>query len=155
MEGTYAKVLVDGLQQRGIVGRIDERLSLSVPVSLPAEDAKARNTETSEGLADKVRHDAEIFSDDLRAAGAEDPHQPFSERGELEKLIATFDVAKEALATFLSDLHGEWETAFGEKSEKWQEGEAGQAARERIDTLAAWIDQIESVESPDISEIDE
>ena len=45
----------------------------------------------------------------------------------------------------LTDLRDELEEAWGEKSERWQDGEAGQAAREEIDKIAHAVDAIDSL----------
>lgn len=77
-----------------------------------------------------------------------------AERSELGKLITDFGKSKDALSAFLTDLHARWEGKFEDKSEGWQDGDAGQAAQERIDAVQSWLDDLGEVEVPDVSEIE-
>lgn len=76
-------------------------------------------------------------------------------RDEREDLAKLADKAREAL----SDLYGRveeillnMESEFGDKSERWQEGGAGQEARERIDSIEAWRDELPDPEFSDMPE---
>ena len=66
------------------------------------------------------------------------------ERAEGQKLFDAFDTAASELSQWLADLAEDWNGQFDEKSEKWQEGEAGEAARAKIDIIEAWIDAMPS-----------
>lgn len=68
-----------------------------------------------------------------------------TERKEIEALISALDEARAALSDKLSDLKAEWEEAFDERSERWQDSEAGEEAKERLDTLEGWVDEIEDL----------
>lgn len=64
------------------------------------------------------------------------------EAAEMQKLVDAYDVARSELSQVLIDLADEWESECGDESEKWQESDAGEAARERIDTVTGWADEI-------------
>lgn len=69
-----------------------------------------------------------------------------TEQAELRKLIDRVEDATGELAQWLDTLADEWRGEFDEKSEKWQEGEAGASVQERIDTIEAWRDQLTDCE---------
>ena len=69
---------------------------------------------------------------------------------QLDELVSAYEHARAALAEWLDELASEWEEEFNEKSEKWQEGEAGQAAQEHIDTVRSWFDELPEEPSIDV-----
>lgn len=60
----------------------------------------------------------------------------------LDSLIGAYGTAREALAEALDAIATDWEETIGDKSEKWQESEAGKEAQERADTIRAWFDEL-------------
>lgn len=58
----------------------------------------------------------------------------------LSKIHDTLSAAADAVTEIKDDLESEFE----DKSEKWQESEAGEAARQDIDNLENWIGEIEN-----------
>ena len=75
-----------------------------------------------------------------------------AEAKEFAKLESDFEVARDTLAEFVREKHSEWDDAFNEKSERWQEGEAGETARTKIDGISNYADEIENMETPDASD---
>lgn len=67
-------------------------------------------------------------------------------RGDLEAVIAEHDEAAQALRGLVEDIHREAEEEFDGKSERWQEGERGEAAREWIDNLDGYVTEIEDAD---------
>lgn len=65
-----------------------------------------------------------------------------AQKTELDNLAADFESARMALSEKLDEIASDWESEWSEKSERWQEGEAGQAAQEKIDQLRAYIDEL-------------
>ena len=63
---------------------------------------------------------------------------------ELQQFAELFEQARAALAERLDKIASEWEAEFYDKSERWQEGEAGQAAREKIGMARSWFDKMPS-----------
>jgi hypothetical protein len=61
---------------------------------------------------------------------------------ELDALAAAFEAAKIALYEKLDEIANDWESDFSDKSEKWQEGDAGSAVQERIDLIRSWADEL-------------
>lgn len=70
--------------------------------------------------------------------------------GELDTLVGTFESAKSALAEWLEQLAADWEADWDDKSERWQESERGQEARERVDQLRSWFDELPGEGEPNI-----
>jgi hypothetical protein len=60
----------------------------------------------------------------------------------LETLVEAYEMARGELSSFLADVQSDWQGDMDDKSEKWTEGEAGQEAQERLDTLTAWLDEM-------------
>lgn len=77
-----------------------------------------------------------------------------AERSELEKMIAAYDKARDELMARLREIADEWQGTFDEKSEGWQQGDAGQTAQDRITTLSEMADNIEGADVPDLSTLD-
>ncbi len=75
-----------------------------------------------------------------------------TEAATLEELLAQFDGAKEQLHSFLEEHRDAWQEQYDEKSERWQEGEAAEAASERIEILNTAIDELGTFEL-DLSDI--
>lgn len=69
------------------------------------------------------------------------------ERADLSELASTLETARDNLQTFLADLHSDWQSTFDERSEKWQEGEAGQAASQWLEQMQEWIDKLGDMET--------
>lgn len=69
---------------------------------------------------------------------------------ELNKLSIAFEEARSSLFSFLDETASEWEDEFSDKSERWQEGEAGQAAQEKIDLVRGWADEMPEEGTPSI-----
>jgi len=68
----------------------------------------------------------------------------------LNELHQKYEAAKQDLSELLDEIASEWEGEFSEKSEKWVEGEAGQAAQERIDMVRGWFDDMPAEGDPNI-----
>ena len=73
---------------------------------------------------------------------------------ELTSMVEAFDKAKDDLLLALRELKESWDEQYGEKTEKWQEGEAGQKASDRISNLDGIIDALDTIEAPDLSELE-
>jgi DNA anti-recombination protein RmuC len=78
-----------------------------------------------------------------------------AERSQLETLIAALDKARDELASHMREIADEWQSTFDEKSERWQEGDAGQAAQQRIETLTEMADDLTDSELPDLTTLEE
>lgn len=70
---------------------------------------------------------------------------------ELQKLLDAFDKARSDLSEWVDGLVAEWDDAINDRSEEWQDGEAGQAATERKDQLATLSDEIPESPMVDIA----
>jgi hypothetical protein len=68
----------------------------------------------------------------------------------LKKLVEDYETAADALRNRLDEIASDWESEHGEKSERWQEGEAGQAAQEKIELVRGWFDEMPGEETPAI-----
>jgi len=68
---------------------------------------------------------------------------------------ADLEARAEELHSFLNEVHDSMSAGFEEKSEKWQEGESGEAAREWIESLEEKCDELGNIEIPEIDEIPE
>lgn len=64
------------------------------------------------------------------------------EAAEIQKLVAAYEKDCQDLREALIAILDEWESDWSDKSKSWQESDRGQSAQDRIDTLAAWIDEI-------------
>ena len=62
-------------------------------------------------------------------------------RKSLTKILDTLDQAKSDLESLLSEEQKD----FDNRSEKWQEGEAGQEAQEKLDALQTAIDSLDDI----------
>lgn len=65
---------------------------------------------------------------------------------ELSEAIGAYENACSELSQMLTDILDEWQSEFDEKSEKWQESDAGQAAREKLELVQSWIDEMPNLE---------
>jgi hypothetical protein len=63
---------------------------------------------------------------------------------DLQALIDAYKNARSSLADRLDEIAADWESDFADKSEKWQEGEAGQIVLERIEMVRGWHDEFQS-----------
>ena len=68
----------------------------------------------------------------------------------LDKLSEAFERAKMALSEALDEIASDWESEIADKSDKWQESEAGQAAQERVDLVRGWFDEMPGEGEPAI-----
>lgn len=73
-----------------------------------------------------------------------------SQAAELNRLTASFEFARGALSEFLDSIASAWESEWEGKSERWQGGEGGQAAEEKINQLRMWIAELPSEGEPEI-----
>lgn len=71
-----------------------------------------------------------------------------AEAKELEQLSMDYEAARCALADRLDEIASEWETEWSEKSERWQEGEAGQLAQEKCEMVRSWHDEMPEEGTP-------
>jgi hypothetical protein len=51
------------------------------------------------------------------------------------------------------EIQGTWENDFDDRSEKWQEGEAGQEAEERLGTLSEWLAAVAATGKIDVDQV--
>jgi hypothetical protein len=65
-----------------------------------------------------------------------------AELAELQMLVDAYDSARSGVLEFLTSLQADWEGELDDKSEKWREGQAGQEAEGRKETLDSWIDEL-------------
>lgn len=75
-----------------------------------------------------------------------------TERAELDKAIAAVEQSLSTLSELIDATASEWEEEWDGKSEKWQEGDKGQAAREKVDAMRALFDELPTAD--DITGID-
>lgn len=75
-----------------------------------------------------------------------------TERAEIDKAVAAYDAALTALSELIDTYANDWDTFFDERSEKWQEGEKGQEAREKVDAMRAIFDELPTAD--DVTGID-
>ena len=81
--------------------------------------------------------------------GAAFPTLTKAQHRELDKLYTDMDTAVCALYDRLEEIVAEWTDEHSEKSERWQESDAGQDAQSRIDTLQGIVDERpDSLENP-------
>ena len=71
----------------------------------------------------------------------------------LQKLADAYEFARDELSRAFDDLASEWENDHSEKSERWQESEAGQTAQGRIDLVRGWEDEIQYVFEGDVTDL--
>jgi len=64
-------------------------------------------------------------------------------RGPVEEAVSAYNAVVEEAHDFAEDVASDGDTAFDEKSEKWQEGERGEAAR-------SWIDEWQNADFNEI-----
>jgi predicted RNase H-like nuclease (RuvC/YqgF family) len=64
----------------------------------------------------------------------------------LRILADALDTAKSELTDYLNEMQSDWEKEYDERSESWQNSEAGLAAQERRDTLQCLIDEVEQID---------
>jgi phosphoenolpyruvate-protein kinase (PTS system EI component) len=63
-------------------------------------------------------------------------------RATLQESIDAYNEAAEALRGHIADVHRELEDEYDERSEKWQEGEKGEAAKAWLDTLEQFPESV-------------
>lgn len=76
-------------------------------------------------------------------------------REAIDNAVADVDVtdvnaARDALYDAIDSIVGDFDMEFDERSEKWQEGDAGQEARSFIDSLRAAGDELVEVGAPSV-----
>lgn len=76
-----------------------------------------------------------------------------AERTELDKLLTDYDQARSALADKLEEIVNKWTDAASDRSESWQESEAGLNAHSRIDSLQAILDELPETPIIDFEEL--
>jgi hypothetical protein len=69
---------------------------------------------------------------------------------DLDQLSQNFEAAKMALSEKLDEIANDWESEWSDKSERWQEGEGGSAAQEKIDLVRSWMDELPAEGEPQI-----
>jgi hypothetical protein len=69
---------------------------------------------------------------------------------DLDQLSQDFEAAKMALSEKLDEIANDWESEWSDKSERWQEGESGSAAQEKIDLVRSWMDELPAEGEPQI-----
>ena len=65
-------------------------------------------------------------------------------------LVDQVETARASLAERLAEIASEWDDEFGDKSERWQDGDNGQAVREKIDQVREWAEALEEPMEPEI-----
>ena len=70
-------------------------------------------------------------------------------RAKLDERLEKLNEARDELRGFIEDMHSEMDSQYDDKSEKWKEGERGEATR-------TWIDKLDEIkgEIEDDIEID-
>jgi hypothetical protein len=76
-----------------------------------------------------------------------------TERKELNILIADLDNARSALLDRLDEIANEWDDAISEKSDRWQESDAGSDATSRAETIRQWVDEVPETPAFDFDEV--
>jgi hypothetical protein len=69
-----------------------------------------------------------------------------AQRKEIERLEGVITAARDELQAMLEEIAETWQSEWDEKSERWQEGEAGEAAQERINAVEEAAGEIEGIE---------
>ncbi len=59
--------------------------------------------------------------------------------------VKRWEGMKDQARTLLQQLHDETEAYFDDRSEQWQESDKGEAMRERIEALAAILDDLDTL----------
>jgi hypothetical protein len=94
----------------------------------------------------------ESLAGDLRASASslQEQHSDLLEAvREFNALVTKHNEKVQETTTFLEELKGDMEGYFEERSEKWQEGDAGQDYQAWIDAVGEAIDGLEQVEEVD------
>lgn len=73
----------------------------------------------------------------------------------LAEVLEGYNGALEAARSFLEDVHSEADSAFSDKSDKWQEGERGEATRTWIDAIEEAKDAMDPIELDEPEALDE
>lgn len=68
------------------------------------------------------------------------------ERKELDTMLAVYNSARETLMERCREIAETWQGEYDERSEKWQESDAAEAATDRIDTLNQAADDFENAD---------
>lgn len=87
-----------------------------------------------DGLATQLKELGEALKEKREAANAA--------LGELRTAVEEYNDRLDAAKTFVDELAEAAQEAYDEKSEKWQEGEKGDAA-------SSWIDELQNAEIPE------
>jgi hypothetical protein len=67
-------------------------------------------------------------------------------KSQLKKLAKLRGDLEQAQADF-REMHSALDDSYNNKSEKWQEGDKGQEAKERLDELETFVDNLETLAS--------
>jgi hypothetical protein len=107
-------------------------------------------------IADKVAEERLAFDTAVDEANAaiEDIYSALNER------ITRYNELLEEGRGVIEDIHSERQSDFDDKSERWQEGERGEATREWLDKLDSDKEEIEDIgeltfEPLDFSEVED
>jgi len=68
-----------------------------------------------------------------------------TERAEVNEAVVEYNKALEDAKSLIEELHSDMESEYDDKSERWQESENGELARE-------WIDELENIDLDTLSE---
>lgn len=99
--------------------------------------------ERLEALADKLGNAREFLEDEL-----DDLNRQIRESLDtINFKIAGYNELLEEARGIIDDVHSQGESDFDDKSEKWQEGERGEATRE-------WLESLESIRDDDLGDIE-
>lgn len=71
---------------------------------------------------------------------------------EVKVAVNTYNEILEDVRTFVTEIHEQWDSDISEKSERWQEGDAGQAASDLKDTWEGA--DLEDLDTPDVAHAD-
>lgn len=77
-----------------------------------------------------------------------------AQKASLTTLSAQFQAAKDELVTGLQNIRDEWQEAFDQKSEKWQESDAGTKVSEKVSALEEMIGELDGIELPDLDSLE-
>ena len=97
-----------------------------------------------------IKSAVEIYNEKVKALFAEI----------LQPEVDAFNKAKDDATTFLQEIHGEQESFYDERSEKWQEGDAGSSYQDWMGTWELEIEELEleeptPFEEPTLDGVDE
>jgi hypothetical protein len=106
-----------------------------------------------EQIAEHTRLSAELHDahEELDGAVTKYNEKVAAAYAELEPFVANFNTKVTAANEFVEQIHEEQQSFFDEKSEKWQEGDAGSAY---TDWMGMWDLEIDTIELDEISQLE-